>query len=67
MAIVFNAVVTREESWYAAKCPENSVTSQGKSIEDALDSLKEALALYYEDDTPPAPSRALLTTVEVAV
>lgn len=66
MTAVFNAVVVREGRWYVARCPENGVTSQGPSIEAALDNLKEALALYFEDDAPPDESpRALLTTVEV--
>jgi predicted RNase H-like HicB family nuclease len=64
----FNVVVQKEEVWYVAVCIDNSVASQGKTVEEALDNLKEALELYYEDEplyTLPVP--ALLTTVEVAV
>ncbi len=45
----FTAVVRQEESWYVAHCTENNVASQGKTLEGALENLKEALALYYED------------------
>jgi len=31
---------------------ENNVSSQGKTIEEAINSFKEALELYYEDSTP---------------
>lgn len=66
MRTLFNAVVMYEGSGYVAKCPENSVSSQGKTIEEALDNLKVALALFYEDERPPTSStHALLTTVEV--
>jgi predicted RNase H-like HicB family nuclease len=43
----FNVVVTSEPPWYVATCLENSVASQGRSVEKALTNLKEALELYY--------------------
>jgi predicted RNase H-like HicB family nuclease len=46
----FNVVVQKDEAWYVAVCIDNSVASQGKTVEDALDNLKEALELYYEDE-----------------
>jgi predicted RNase H-like HicB family nuclease len=42
-------VVTREDPWHVARCPEVEVTSQGRTIESALDNLREALELYFED------------------
>ena len=39
-----------EEEWYVATCLENSIASQGKTIDEAMSNLKEAIALYYEDD-----------------
>jgi len=64
----FNVIVQKDDSWYVAKCIDNSVASQGKSVEEALSNLKEALELYYED-TPlyDMPVPALLTSMEVAV
>ena len=45
MTIKYNVVVQKEEKWYVAKCLDNNVASQGKTIESALDNLKEALEL----------------------
>ncbi len=64
----FTAVVRQEGSWFVAQCAENNVASQGKTLETALESLKEALALYYEDSEKPllnAPT--YITSVEVAI
>ncbi len=64
----FNVVVQRDDEWYVAKCIDNSVASQGKTVEEAIDNLKEALSLYYEDETfVEIPVPALLTSVELAV
>ena len=46
----FNVIVQKDDTWYVAKCIDNLVASQGKTVEDALDNLKEALELYYEDE-----------------
>ena len=48
MSRKFTAVLTREENWYVAHCVELSVVSQGKTIEEAQDNLKEAVELYLE-------------------
>lgn len=42
----YNVIVQKEEKWYVAKCIENSVASQGKTVAEALANLKEALELY---------------------
>ena len=64
----FNVIVQKDDSWYVAKCIDNSVASQGKSVEEALNNLKEALELYYEDEPLyDMPVPALLTSMEVAV
>ena len=64
----FNVIVQKDEAWYVAMCVDNSVASQGKTVEEALDNLKEALELYYEDEPLyESPVPALLTSLEVAV
>jgi predicted RNase H-like HicB family nuclease len=64
----FNVIVQKDDTWYVAKCIDNSVASQGKSVEEALNNLKEALELYYEDEPfYDMPVPALLTSMEVAV
>ncbi|MCL2557664.1 MAG: type II toxin-antitoxin system HicB family antitoxin [Treponema sp.] len=43
-------IVEKEEEWFVATCFENRVASQGKTVDEAIENLKEALELYYEDD-----------------
>lgn len=67
MTIKYNVVVQKEEKWYVAKCLDNSIASQGKTIEDALNNLKEALELYVQSEEAEKPKQMLITTLEVAV
>jgi len=64
----FTAVVTKEGQWYVAKTVEVEIASQGKTIEEALANLKEALELYFEDEPlPEALPEHVIATVEVAI
>ena len=47
------AAVTLDGEWYVAKCLEVEVASQGKTVEEALGNLREALELYFEDSDAP--------------
>ena len=61
------AAITHEAPWYVARCLDVEVASQGETAEEALDNLREALELYFED--APMPDLAeppIITTVEVA-
>lgn len=69
-SLELSAVVRREGRLYVALCPEFDVASQGKSIEEALANLKEALELYLEDEDVEKPSEAevpIVTVVKVDV
>ncbi len=46
-----HSVVWKEDKWYIAKALEVEVVSQGKNQKEALDNLKEALELYFEDQS----------------
>lgn len=46
----FSAVIEKEEGWFVALCPEVDVASQGKTVEEALKNLREAVELYLEDE-----------------
>jgi predicted RNase H-like HicB family nuclease len=64
--LVVNVMVWPEDGVYIAKCPENSVASQGLTEQEAIDNLREALELYYEDSaTGYVASR--MTTLEIAL
>ena len=67
MKKIFTVAISQEDNWYVAKCIENSVASQGKSIEESIQNLKEALLLFYETETLPNFSQTYVTTLEVAI
>ncbi|MEI6290070.1 MAG: type II toxin-antitoxin system HicB family antitoxin [Chloroflexota bacterium] len=46
---ILNAVLHKEHDLYIAECPEVGTVSQGYSIEEAIDNLKEATELYLEE------------------
>lgn len=46
-----HSIVWKEDKWYVAKALEVEVASQGKTESEALINLKEALELYFEDQT----------------
>jgi predicted RNase H-like HicB family nuclease len=48
MTYRFSALITKEDGWYVARCPELNVVSQGKDVESARASLSEAIELYIE-------------------
>jgi predicted RNase H-like HicB family nuclease len=66
----FSALITKEDDWYVARCPELSVTSQGKDVESARANLREAIELYLETwgapESRPAEAPEFWTTVEVS-
>jgi predicted RNase H-like HicB family nuclease len=67
MSRYFTVAIQKEDNWYVAKCLENSVASQGNTMDEAADNLREALALYYEDESFPVFPQMFVTTLEVAI
>ncbi len=67
MSIRYNVIIQKEENWYVATCIDNNVTSQGKTIEESIKNLKEAIELYYENEEPIIPKETYVTTLEVAI
>jgi len=67
MSKFFTVAIQQEENWYVAKCLENSVASQGKTMEEATANLREALTLFYEDELLPILPQTYVTTLEVAL
>ncbi len=63
--VQLNAILTKEEDMYIAKCPEVGTISQGHTIEEALENLKEATELYLEEFPLKIGERSLLTTFEI--
>ena len=46
----YHAIISKEEDWVVALCPELDVASEGKTIEEAMKNLKEAVELYLEGE-----------------
>lgn len=46
MTRVWTAILEREGDGYVALCPELDIASQGSSVAEARDNLKEALGLF---------------------
>lgn len=42
--------ITEEDAEFVARCPNPEVASDGKTAEEAMASLREALALYAENN-----------------
>ncbi len=52
MRKTFTAVIQRDEDMFVALCPELDVASQGDTIEDARNNLREAIELFLETASP---------------
>ena len=61
----FPASVWREGKLFVAQCLEVDVASQGKSEQEALNNLREALELYFEEPTPDEKPQVRSVEVEV--
>jgi predicted RNase H-like HicB family nuclease len=51
----FAATVWLEGDWFVSQCLEVDVASQGATEQEALENLKEALELYFEEPQPSRP------------
>ena len=66
------AIVEREGNGYVSLCPELDVASQGETIEEACNNLREALELFFETASPEEVRERLheevyVTRLEIAV
>lgn len=66
------AIIQREGDGFVALCPELDVASQGDSIEEAKENLREALELFFEcasleEIQQRVGDEVFVTHVEVAV
>jgi predicted RNase H-like HicB family nuclease len=42
------AIIEREGNGYVSLCPEVDIASQGNTVEEARDNLREAIELFFE-------------------
>ena len=45
----FTAIIKKDEKQFVALCSELDIVSQGYTVEEALNNLKEAVELYIEE------------------
>jgi predicted RNase H-like HicB family nuclease len=72
MARRLTAVIREEEDGFVSWCPEIDVASQGDTVEQARDNLREAVELFFECASPQEVQERfggeiLVTQMEVAV
>lgn len=66
------AFIEREGNGYVSLCPELDIASQGDSIEEARENLKEALELFFATASPEEIQSRMhdevyVTRLEIAV
>ena len=66
------AIIEREGKGYTALCPELDIASQGDTVAEARNNLKEALELFFETASASEVQHRLhdevyVTRVEIAV
>jgi len=66
------AIIEREDDGYISLCPELDIASQGRTIEEARQNLREALELFFETASSDEIKNRLhdevyVTRMEVAV
>jgi predicted RNase H-like HicB family nuclease len=65
--MTLTAVLTPDpEGGYVAFNPETGSTTQGETVTEALDNLREATELYLQEFPLVCGGRPLLTTFEIA-
>lgn len=68
MSRTIKAWVQRDNGWYVAQCAEIAVVTQGRTLDECIDNLQEAVALHLEgenlDDFGLAPDPAILVMFE---
>ena len=68
----FTVIIEKEDNGYVSLCPELDIASQGDTIEESKDNLKEAIELFLEFASPSEiknrlKSEIFITNLEVSV
>ena len=58
-------LIQAEEGGYIAFNPETGTTTQGETINEAIDNLKEATSLYLEEFPISSHGHPIVTTFEI--
>jgi predicted RNase H-like HicB family nuclease len=69
MKLELTAIIWQEDKWFVSQCAEINIASQGRTEDEALHNLEEAVLLYLQDDEtgeikdPPSFRKVLPLTV----
>lgn len=66
------ALIEREGDGFVALCPELDIASQGDTVDEARENLREALELFFETASPEEIQERLheeiyITSLQVAI
>ena len=66
------AIIERQGSGYVSLCPQLDIASQGDTVQEARENLREALQLFFETASPSEINERLqqevyITQLEIAV
>jgi len=66
------AIIEREGNGYVSLCPQLDIASQGDTVQEARENLREALELFFEAASPSEIQERLhqevyITQLEIAV
>ena len=66
------AIIEREGNGYVSFCPELDIASQGDTVQEARENLREALELFFETASPTEIQQRLhdeiyITRLEIAI
>lgn len=61
----FAVSVWKEGNWYIAQCLNQDVASQGQTEQEALDNLREALELFFEEPLPTILPQTKIIEVKI--
>ena len=69
MQRTIKAYIRKGDTHYVAECLEISVVTQGKTLDETIANLQEAVGLHLEGEDPAefglAPNPTLLVTIEL--
>ena len=68
----FTAFIQREDDMYVSLCPELEIASQGETVQEARENLREAIQLFLEEadsaeSQSPRQTEQYVSSVEVSV
>lgn len=64
-SMTYTALIHKETDIFVAECPEIGTVSQGYTLDEAVDNLKEATELYLEEFPIDTIAKTYLTTFEL--